>query len=227
MLNYEVDPKVLQKHLPPHTEIEFFEGKALVSVVGFLFNNTRVLGIPWPGFTHFEEVNLRYYIRHFDGKEWKRGVGFVSEIVPSALIAWLANTCYNEHYSKAQMKHAITVNDKLLQVQYQWKPAHQPWYQLSVTAQNVLTAIAPASEAEFILEHYYGYNGLNDHTAIEYQVMHPRWEVYPVTSFELDCDVARLYGQSFVPFIQHQQPHSVFLARGSEVSVKMPVKIRG
>ena len=48
MLNYEVDPIVLQPHLPPYTTLDLFEGKALVSVAGFLFNNTKVMGIHWP-----------------------------------------------------------------------------------------------------------------------------------------------------------------------------------
>jgi uncharacterized protein YqjF (DUF2071 family) len=100
MLNYEVDPSILKKHLPIYTEVDLFEGKALVSVVGFLFNNTRVFGIRWPFHTNFDEVNLRYYLKHFDGKKWKRGVGFVSEIVTKPIIANIANTLYNEHYSK-------------------------------------------------------------------------------------------------------------------------------
>ena len=76
MINYEVDPVILQKHLPPYTEVDFFEGKAFVSVVGFMFNNTKVFGIRWPFHTNFEEVNLRYYVRHYDGKGWKRGCCF-------------------------------------------------------------------------------------------------------------------------------------------------------
>jgi hypothetical protein len=82
MLNYEVDPEILKPYLPAATELDLWEGKALVSMVGFMFKDTRVLGIKWPFHVNFEEVNLRFYVRHFDGKEWKRGTVFVSEIVP-------------------------------------------------------------------------------------------------------------------------------------------------
>jgi uncharacterized protein YqjF (DUF2071 family) len=98
MLNYEVDPAVLQPYLPPYTELDLFEGKALVSVVGFLFNDTRVLGVQWPFHTSFNEVNLRFYVKHFDGNKWKRGTAFISEIVPKIMIAKMANALYNEHY---------------------------------------------------------------------------------------------------------------------------------
>ncbi len=225
MFNYEVDAAVLKPHLPPYTEIDLFNGKAIVSVVGFLFNNTNVMGIKWPGFINFEEVNLRYYIKYFDGREWKRGVGFISEIVPQFLVAGIANLFYNEHYSTAKMNHSITDNNNELQVTYNWKKKNQDWNLMWIKANPVLQDILPGSEEEFIFEHYYGYNKLNSNTTIEYSLQHPRWQVYPVTAYKLDCDVEKLYGASFVPFIQNVNPVSIFLAKGSDVQVKMPKKL--
>ena len=227
MLNYEVDPVILQKHLPPFTEIDFFEGKALVSVVGFLFNNTKVFGINWPWHSNFEEVNLRYYIKHFgEQHRWKRGVGFVSEIVPKPFISIIANTLYNEHYSTAKMKHEVNKTAAEISVAYQWKKRNRQWNSLSVKAANTPQLIAAETEEEFIFEHYFGYNRLNDLTSIEYGVEHPRWQVYPVTDFKLHCDVAELYGKEFVPFIHNVTPHSVYLAKGSDVVVRKPVYIK-
>src|ERR1700733_4846171 len=96
MLNYEVDPEILKPYLPPATELDLWQGKALVSMVGFLFKNTRVFGVKWPLHVNFEEVNLRFYVRHFNGTEWKRGAVFISEIVPKRVISLMANTLYNE-----------------------------------------------------------------------------------------------------------------------------------
>jgi uncharacterized protein len=226
MLNYEVDPAILQTYLPPFTEIDFFEGKALVSVVGFLFNNTKVVGIKWPWHTHFDEVNLRYYVKHFDGKQWKRGVGFLSEIVPKPIIAATANFLYNEHYSTAKMFHTIDKSHDVLSVQYNWKKKNQSWNSIEIQAGKTLKDIAPGSEEEFIFEHYFGYNQLNANTTIEYAVEHPRWQVYPVTDFLLKCDIKNLYGEPFVPFIEGVKPRSVFLAKGSDVIVRKPVKLK-
>ncbi|QEC68293.1 DUF2071 domain-containing protein [Panacibacter ginsenosidivorans] len=225
MFNYEVDAAVLEEHLPPYTEVDYFNGIALVSVVGFLFNNTSVMGVKWPGFVNFEEVNLRYYIKHFNGNQWKRGVGFVSEIVPSAIVAGLANRLYNEHYSTAKMKHSIDVKDDQLHVEYKWKRKNEEWNTMQVKAADRLYDIEPGSEEEFIFEHYSGYNKLNRNTTIEYTVAHPRWQVYPVKEFILSCNIEKLYGKAFIPFITDRQPHSVFLAKGSEVSVGKPLRI--
>ena len=117
MFNYEIDPNILEKHIPSGTEIDFFNGKAIVSIVGFLFNNTKVMGIKWPGHVNFEEANLRYYIKRFDGEQWKRGVGFVSEIVPKPLVTIMANLLYNEHYSTACMNHRITKTENELELE--------------------------------------------------------------------------------------------------------------
>jgi uncharacterized protein YqjF (DUF2071 family) len=227
MFNYEVDPLVLEKHVPPGTEIDYFNGKALVSIVGFLFNDTKVLGIRWPFHVNFEEANLRYYVKRFDGTQWKRGVGFVSEIVPKPLVAALANLFYNEHYSAAKMGHQVIENADNLFVEYSWKKRKQLRNVIRVNATPVLHDIGKGSEAEFIFEHYFGYNQLDSTTTIEYAVKHHRWKVYPVTSYSIECDIEKLYGKEFVPFIVNRQPHSVFLARGSSVTVKMPLKIRG
>ena len=226
MFNYEVDAAILQPHLPPYTELDLYKGKAIVSVVGFLFNNTSVLGIKWPGFINFEEVNLRYYLKYFDGKEWKRGVGFISEIVPQFLVSGIANLFYNEHYSTAKMSHAISFDNNQLQVTYNWKKKNQDWNFMWVKSNPILQDITVGSEEEFIFEHYFGYNKLNSNTTIEYSLKHPRWQVYPVTDYKLDCDVEKLYGAAFVPFIQNVKPVSIFLAKGSDVKVKMPSTIK-
>jgi uncharacterized protein len=227
MFNYTVDPAVLQRHVPPGTEIDYYDGKALVSIVGFLFNNTRVLGVRWPFHANFEEANLRYYIKRFDGKEWKRGVGFISEIVPRPLVATLANLLYNEHYSTAKMEHQIAEKPDNLLVEYRWQKRNQHRNVIRVNALPETEDIKIGSAAEFIFEHYFGYNQFTTTSTIEYAVQHPRWKIYPVTSSFIDCDIERLYGKEFVPYISNVEPHSVFLAKGSVVTVKMPVKIKG
>jgi len=227
MINYEVNPEILKKYLPLYTEIDLFNGKTIVSVVGFMFKNTKVFGIKWPFHTNFEEVNLRFYVKHFDGEKWHRGVAFISEIVPKPAISIIANTLYNEHYSVAKMKNSIVINNEKLEVEYSWKKGDNFWNTMKVLANKNLSEIKPQSEEEFIFEHYRGYNQLNENVTIEYSVEHPRWMIYEVEKFELNCNVEKLYGKEFVPFINLSKPSSVFLAKGSDVIVRKPNFIRG
>ena len=63
MLNYVVDPRLITPLVPAETEIDFENGETFLSVVGFLFLDTRLLGLPIPLHRDFEEVNLRFYVR--------------------------------------------------------------------------------------------------------------------------------------------------------------------
>src|ERR1700744_1367452 len=223
MLNYEVAPEILKPYLPAYTMLDLWKGKALVSMVGFLFEDTSVLGIKWPFHINFEEVNLRFYVRHFDGKEWKRGAVFVSEIVPKRMIALIANNLYREHYSAMPMQHSIIPSTETTQYTYEWKTKGQ-WNKLGGEASNQFAPIKAGSPEEFIFEHYWGYNIWNETVTMEYQVEHVSWEVAQVTEPVFEADVAGLYGGKFVPYL-NVKPYSAFFAKGTEIGVRMGAKI--
>src|SRR5689334_6454239 len=94
MLNYEIEPAVLQPFVPEGTELGSWQGRTYISVVGFQFLRTRVWGVPIPFHRNFEEVNLRFYVRRKAPEGWRRGVVFIKEIVPRAAIAFVANKFY-------------------------------------------------------------------------------------------------------------------------------------
>src|SRR3712207_2361719 len=86
MANYEVDPALLEPRVPAGTDLDLFDGRCFVSLVGFMFLNTRVMGLPIPFHINFEEVNLRFYVKRDLPGETRRGVCFVKEIVPRRAI---------------------------------------------------------------------------------------------------------------------------------------------
>jgi uncharacterized protein YqjF (DUF2071 family) len=223
MVNYEVPPEVLQPYLPAYTELDLWQGKALVSMVGFMFMNTRVLGVKWPGHVNFEEVNLRFYVRYFDGRQWKRGAVFISEIVPLAIIPIVANNLYNEHYKAMPMRHSSINLGEQTEYLYEWKLKGQ-WNKLGATVSNSFVAMQTGSAEEFILEHYWGYNLINQNTTLEYAVEHIPWHIAPVTKPIFEANVAALYGPAFEPYLK--QPFSAFFAKGSGVAVRVAQRIR-
>jgi uncharacterized protein YqjF (DUF2071 family) len=224
MVNYEVDPEILKPYLPAYTELDLWQGKALVSMVGFMFLNTRVLGVKWPFHVNFEEVNLRFYVKHFDGKDWKRGAVFISEIVPLFIIPLVANNLYNEHYKAMPMRHSSTpVANGSTEYLYEWRYNNQ-WNKLGATVSNTFNNMEPDSAEEFIFEHYWGYNLLNATTTLEYAVEHRAWEVAQVSNPVFEANIAALYGKAFEPYLQ--TPYSAFFAKGSEVNVRVAQKIK-
>lgn len=212
MANYLIDPLLLQPFLPAKTELDSWNGHTYVSLVGFMFQNTRIMGMPIAFHINFPEVNLRFYVKYKD----KRGVVFLKEIVPKPAITFVANTFFREKYSTLPMKHYLTQNDKL-RVGYEWK-FRKRWNVLKVDADTKPQALKEGSEEEFISEHFWGYTNMNAAATGEYKVEHPRWDIYPVHNYTVDCDFENLYGPAFVG-LSNQTPHSVFLAEGSPISV--------
>jgi uncharacterized protein YqjF (DUF2071 family) len=133
MLNYVVDPRLIMPLVPAKTEIDFENGETFLSVVGFLFLDTRLLGLPIPLHRDFEEVNLRFYVRRKSTDTWRCGVVFIRELVPRRAIALVARTFYEENYVALPMKHEIEHLDENLKVEYSWRRGRK-WESLKMTA---------------------------------------------------------------------------------------------
>lgn len=218
MANFVVDPQVLLPFVPAGTELDTWKDKCYVSLVGFRFVNTRLMGIKVPFHINFSEVNLRFYVKRFEEGEWKRGVVFIKEIVPKPALSFVANTVYKENYETLRMRYSWEETESHRAIRYEWKK-EKKWNRFEVRAGLDSIEIHSGSEEEFITEHYWGYAKVNNHKTNEYEVTHPKWEVYPVQSYEIDVDFGKVYGEHF-QFLNRQQPSSVFLAEGSLITVE-------
>lgn len=225
MLNYPVERAVLEPLVPAGTVLDTYRGQAYVSVVGFLFLKTKVLGLAMPFQQNFEEVNLRFYVRRFADGDWRRGVVFIKELVPKPAIAAVARWFYNENYAALPMRHAIQTDASgaLTAVNYGWEHGGR-WQGLQAMPTGAWCEAAPGSLAEFITEHYWGYVRQRDEGTIEYRVEHPRWRVGSVSEATLDCDAAALSGAEFADALS-ARPASAFVADGSAVTVFKGVRV--
>jgi uncharacterized protein YqjF (DUF2071 family) len=217
MLNYVVHPALVESLVQVGTEIDYENGETFVSVVGFLFLDTRLLGLPIPLHRDFEEVNLRFYVRRKSADTWRRGVVFVRELVPRRAIALVARAFYGERYFTLPMKHRIEHVDAKLSVEYCWRRGKK-WEFLKMSGAGEPQSISAGSHGEFITEHYWGYTCLRDGCS-EYRVEHPRWKIWNAAGFELNADVATLYGEQFAETLS-QSPRSAFIADGSPITVQ-------
>lgn len=216
IINYEINPEILLEYLPEGTELDFYKGKCYISLVGFMFLNTKLLGLPIPFHRNFEEVNLRFYVKKKEGNEWKRGVVFIKEIVPKVALSFVANTIYKENYKTMPMTNLMQENENELLIKYSWKD--KTWHSIEIKAEKEPLPMETHSEFEFITEHYFGFTKRENKTS-EYEVCHPKWDYYVVKSYQLEIDFNKIYGQDF-RFLNNQKPNSVMLAEGSEIEVK-------
>jgi uncharacterized protein YqjF (DUF2071 family) len=225
MANYVVPEESLLPYLPAGTELDRHEGRCYVSLVGFLFQDVRLKSVPIPFHRTFEEVNLRFYVQHTPPTgEARRGVVFISELVPRLALSIVANTIYGENYSTVPMRHQWDLDAQQRSISYEWKHKNK-WNHLQVNAVVDPQPIAANSSEEFFTEHYWGYTKRGE-WASEYEVQHPRWMIYRVLEHSIDVDFGALYGRKFAN-LSNREPESILLAEGSLVEVRAGQRTTG
>ena len=219
MINFEVEPELLRPLVPAGTELDSWNGTCFLSLVGFMFLQVRLAGIPVPFHQSFEEVNLRFYVRRESDDGWRRAVVFVKEFVPKRAVAAAARLMYSENYEATRMAHEIEGAEPTSQtrVAYSWVSSG---VEHSVEVHTNASSFEPGPDSEegFIAEHYWGYTRLRDGGTLEYRVEHPSWRVSPAQRVTLDWDVSRLCGGRFATALR-AEPRSAFVADGSRVAV--------
>ena len=198
-----------------------------MSLVGFRFLSTRVLGVPIPFHRDFSEINLRFYVRRRAPEGWRRAVVFVREIVPRPAIAWVARLAYNEPYVAREMRHDVSITRSGALVHYEWGDQGR-WHGVSAAADGTPSPIAEGSEAQFVAEHYWGYTRQRDGGTVEYRVRHPSWRTWPASG-SVHGDPSITYGPTFGEILSGP-PSSALIAEGSEIEVlpgeRLPVGSR-
>lgn len=225
MLNFAVPTDVIARVAPPGTEPDEHGGQSYLSVVGFRFQQTRLFGLPIPGHTRFEEINLRYYVRRRVEGAVRRGVVFVQEIVPRRAVALMANWLYNENYIARPMQSTLHLADVHLapgdSVEYRWRSGRgtrRRWNRLAARVAGPLQPPQPDSLEAFIVESYWGYGRWRDGATSEYRVAHEPWRVAPVEGIAWDCDIVATYRTPLAEFLTEPPVHAL-IADGSPVQV--------
>lgn len=234
MVNFAVEPQLVEPFVPRGTRLDFHRGQTFLSVVGFLFLDTRVCGIPVPWHRNFEELNLRFYVVREEGNELRRGVCFIRELVPRWAVSQVARWLYNENYSSVPMRHrrlgfspeggpTSERRSDTSQVRYEWQVGGR-WHALHMDASGPPLPLVPNSHAEFIAEHYWGYTRQRDGGTVEYHVEHPPWRVWESPTWHADWDLEAVYGPNFAETF-NRPPVSAFLAEGSPIRVSVPRRL--
>lgn len=224
MLNYEVDPAVLAGLVPKGTLLDDERGRHYISLIGFLFLDTHIFGLPALFHENFEEVNLRFYVRRELPNESRHGVVFIREIVSLPLVAETAKLTYNEPYVTAQTQHTlIRTAGELQSVEYSFGESTR-WCRLTLHVDGSPLELPAGSHEEFISDRPWGFTRQRDGGTIEYAVGHPRWNVWREARWEVDGPLGDFYRDPFSSILSGT-PASAFVAEGSAVAVHLPQRI--
>ena len=223
LANYVVGKELIQPFVPPAVELDDLDGAYYISLVGFQFLNTQVLGLPLPFHQRFMEINLRIYVRRKAAEGWRHGVTFLRETVSKPLIAYPANWLYNEQYEVRPTRKNSRQSGLEQYQEYSWKTAAN-WQKMKVTADLEAQPTQPYSIQDFFTQREWGYAKSRSGSTLEYQVQHPRWHFYPVLQQNVEVDFGAAYPAEFAHLSQCA-PSSVLFMEGSAVKMSFWKKI--
>ncbi len=218
LLNYVVEPPLLQPFVPQGTTLGSFHGKTYISLVGFRFCKTNLWGkFTVPLHSEFEEVNLRFYVHRRTDDELRRGVVFIKEIVPKPAIALTARLVYGENYVALPMRHKVSHEADDLEVEYSWRYRGN-WSKLFARSSERPKLPAENSLEQYITEHYWGYSRRKSGSTLEYHVTHSPWLVSVASEAFFAGNARELYGKE-LGVVLSNRPDSAYVANGSPVEV--------
>ena len=225
MAHYRVEHAILSPYVPAGTELDEWGGHVYVSLIGFRFLRTRVLGIGVPFHRNFDEINLRLYVRRRTDGEVRRGVVFVKEVVSTPGVALAANLTFNENYEvHATRSNAPRVAGAVPgSLRYEWR-SRSGWNRVSADLGDGPFVPAPGSREHFLVERPWGSTRQRDGGTVEYRVDHPPWRVWRTREASVQCHVRELYGAEF-EHVLRPEPDLATIAEGSAVAVSTPSRV--
>ena len=223
MVNYEVDPTRLIDRVPAGTTLDSWHGKTYVSLIGFQFLETKILGAPIPFHQDFEEVNLRFYVRRVAEDGVRPGVVFIRELVPRPMVGGMARLLYREPYQVLPMRSNVDSGPPP-DVEYQWQ-AEDRWCTLAGKGEGEGKEPGAGSVEEFLSMRHWGYNGERGKETLEYRVDHPRWRIWHTRNATADYNAGAICGMEIAG--QLQRPALTLIADGSAVTIHWRTQITG
>lgn len=229
VVSFDVPPHVLASEVPAGTELDLHEGRALVSLVAFHIEDNRVLGVPLPTAREYDQVNLRFYVRRrLEDGEWRRGVVFLRELAPAAVVVAGARFVYGERYDCVPVTSVVRAPDdaggRPGRALYRWRDGHAV-HRLAVDFHGPAAIPTPGSIEDFLTDRHFGYVSAERATR-EYRVDHPPWRVWPATDAHLSHGVHDAFGRRFERALD-RAPLSAFVAEGSRMLLRRPRSLAG
>lgn len=212
-LNYAVNDELLKPYLPKGCEIDYFEGKAYVSVIAQQVSQAYFLGLSLGIFKEFPQITLRFYTL----QEGQRSFRIIHEFLPSSLAALGARILYHEPCHSGVMESRFSTTPQHVRAMYTLEDNSQQM-QIRIKAQNK-PSVCEATSPEFFF--HFRAKGVSQDFLSEtfsYNVYHSPWKALPIESIDVSHNLSHFFGENF-NFLDNREPDSSYLFDGSDFAL--------
>lgn len=214
LANYLCPKEVLQKMLPDDLEPDLYKGQGVFSAVGFTFKNVRFFGFKVPLHQLFGEINLRCYVK--SKTDGSKGVLFIRELAPKALIACVAKWFYNEPFEAFNIRREKYKSLQHTLVRYSFK-SNSGKGEMSVLASEYRLGLFENEFRKFIVDRYVAFVRKRSGGSRKYIIKHRPWEAKLIKQCSLSESISSLFPDNLKSYVK--KPQSVYLIDGSDVEV--------
>jgi len=207
---FTCNPEILKEYLPNDIELDLYQGKALFSMVAFTFSKVSFFGIKVPFHQEFGEINFRFYAR--SKIDNTKGVVFIREFAPKPLIAFVANTIYNEPFYYKNIKKNILQSATQKKVTYKFNKNNE----ISVQAHSHSKPTQKNSLQEFIVDRYIAFVKGRNNTTYQYKINHRPWQLHQIKKCKITIKVLELLPEVF----KNSEHITTYFVDGSAVTIQ-------
>ena len=182
-LHYQVDPKLLQEHVP--FKLDLYEGHAIISIVSFTMDSIRFPFLPSvPGLSKLNELNLRTYVE-VDGV---KGVYFFTLDADLRPAIWIAKSFFSLPYRLAKINISKKKNNYIIE-------SENALSSLRINAD--IGAFKPSSDFDLWATERYGLFTKRFGHSLHGIVQHAPWQLSQVTLNSVEDHFSSQLGVDF------------------------------
>ena len=223
LLNFEISEDVVRPHIPAALDLARYNDNCFVSLVA-----KRVSKVTYGRFIlpllPYCALGLRVCVQRKVDNQMRMGIFYLQEYVQRKSAAMVSNWFYQV---APKVMRVVSENSGFHEsdpavmpsATYRWK-IQDRWNKVRVSGHSRLPDTEKLTKEKFVLgcRNLY-YRRKNE--LCECFTEHPHWITWGAASGSFDCDTETLFGREFVKPLK-RRPASVFLAKGSEVTVFRP-----
>ena len=150
-VHWDVPAEAVRDTLPPHLELDTFDGRAWLGAVAFTMRDVS----PWwspsvPGISNFHELNLRTYVLH----NGEPGVWFYSLDAAASIAVIIARLGWKLPYHRARMQLDVDASDVRYTSQRRWPGPTPADFSAHYTIGEPRGIATPGTLEHFLVERY-------------------------------------------------------------------------
>lgn len=179
-IHYKVDPKELQKLIPPPLELDLHNNEAWVSVVPFKMTEVRPGNIAniTPS---FPEINVRTYVKYGE----QHGVYFLTLDANNKLVVKTSSLFPGLPYKQAEMNQSgegSAENPFYMKSNRKEKNAPSAAFEANYEVKQEKTSLARDELSRFLVERYRFFGVNKDGCVVKTDINHAKWPIKTATA---------------------------------------------